>query len=332
MTWDLQGYGFAELPDVPATPDTLWYVGSTTKAYTTATLAALIDSRNYSELALGWKTPIVSIIRDDFLLQDSWATEHLTLDDAASHRTGMTRHDQSLTWKEDNPRGLIKDAVRNLRNLPMHVEPRTQFYYCNLFYVVLTHVAETVTGKWLGDLAREIIWEPLGMNSTYYNLGDALASPYNVSRGYVWSAREGELKPQPYLATDAINGAGAVISNVLDYAKWVRSLLNRDGPLSKAVHQDIRTPRMIANFPTIGSDFTLYSLSWFEASIFGRRVIWHSGSTLSHGALVYWFPDDNYGVTIFANAASSLRNIIMYKLVQLKFGVPEKERIDVAAM
>lgn len=325
-----EGFGFATLPDVQATPGTLWYVGSTTKAHTTATLAALIDSRNYSGLALGWKTPISSIIRDDFVLHDAWATEHLTLEDAAAHRTGMTRHDQSMIWEKDHPRRIVIDTVRNLRNLPMHIEPRTEFHYCNLFYTVLTHIAETVTGRWLGDLAKDIIWAPLGMNSTYFDLEDAMAGPEHLSQGYIWSATKEELIPLPFVATSAMNGAGAVISNVIDYAKWMRSLLNREDPLSEAVHKEIRTARMIANIPTIGADDpTLYSLAWFQATIYGKRVVWHSGSTMTHGALVYWFPDDNYGITIFANSVTPLRQILMYKLIEDRFRVSDDRRIDV---
>lgn len=60
-----------------------------------ATLAHLIDSKKYTELADGWETKICSIIRDDFVLQDEWATNHLTLEDAVCHRTGMPRHDKA---------------------------------------------------------------------------------------------------------------------------------------------------------------------------------------------------------------------------------------------
>ncbi|KAJ0131992.1 hypothetical protein HZ326_24928, partial [Fusarium oxysporum f. sp. albedinis] len=75
-----EGYGFATLPDELATPETLWYAASTTKAHTAATLARLINSGDHPALANGWSTTISSIIHDDFVLQDAWATEHITLD------------------------------------------------------------------------------------------------------------------------------------------------------------------------------------------------------------------------------------------------------------
>lgn len=323
-----KGFGFATLPNVPATPETLWYVGSTTKAYTTATLATLIDSQNHSELSLGWKTPISSIIRDDFVLQDTWATQHLTLEDAVSHRTGMTRHDGSSRWDPENPRGIVRDAVRNLRNLPMHIEPRTEFRYCNLFYTVLSHVIETLTGQWLGDVMKEHIWEPLGMNSTYLELEDAKAAPEHLSQGYIWHEDAQALKPLPYVPSGGLNGAGAIISNVLDYSKWMRCLLNEGQPFSEAVHKEIRRPRMVANIGTFAKKPT-YSLSWVRATLYGKTVYWHSGSTLTHAALVYWFPDDNYGVTIFVNSVNPLMEMLILRLIEDRFQVPEDERADV---
>lgn len=105
-------------------------------------------------LAKGWSTPISSIIRDDFVLQDEWATCHLTLEDAATHRTGMPRHDRASIREINGRKATPRDVVRNMRNLPLTVEPRTRFVYCNAMYVVLSHIIETVTGKGLGDVLR----------------------------------------------------------------------------------------------------------------------------------------------------------------------------------
>lgn len=62
----------------------------------------MIASGNYTvpslpgtSTPLDWTTPISQIIPDDFVLSDAWATEHLTLEDALSHRTGLPRHDKS---------------------------------------------------------------------------------------------------------------------------------------------------------------------------------------------------------------------------------------------
>ncbi|WDK21193.1 penicillin-binding [Colletotrichum graminicola] len=94
-TW-AKGYGYAVLNSTPMTPHTLFYTGSTTKSFTTAGLSLLIDNATANSSVysgLTWKTPVSSIFRDDFVLSDDWATAHITVEDALSHRTGYPRHD-----------------------------------------------------------------------------------------------------------------------------------------------------------------------------------------------------------------------------------------------
>lgn len=89
----------------------------------------MIASGNYSVPSspfakLDWTTPIASLIPDDFvLMDDAWATAHITLEDALSHRTGLPRHDKSTShWVdgEDGDRRVAtpRDVVRSLRYLP----------------------------------------------------------------------------------------------------------------------------------------------------------------------------------------------------------------------
>ncbi|KAM0265635.1 hypothetical protein ACHAQJ_000069 [Trichoderma viride] len=329
-----EGYGYATLPDVPATPETLWYGASTSKAQVAAVLSALIHSGNFSALSQGWSTPISSIIRDDFVLQDEWATNHITLEDAVSHRTGMPRHDRSSLRVVDGRAATPRDVVRNLRNLPLTAEPRVTPLYCNMMYVTLSHVIETVTGKWLGDLLKEQLWGPLGMHSTKFDLQDALDAPEHLASGYTWDIEREEFKEVPYMTLTEISGAGSVISNVVDYAKWVKSLIHQSGPLSEVVHRDIRSPRVLwdANLG-YGYDLVLYGLGWMRTLHKGHVVYTHSGGMHAYGAEVYWFPEAKYGVVVFGNTGTcqSVEEIIGWKLIDDKLGIPENERSDYGA-
>lgn len=122
------------------------------------------DNKNYSQVQ--WDTPISELIRDDFVLEDYYATSHITIEDALSHRTGMPRHDFSYGGFYEGHKATPKDIVRALRHLPLTAEPRAKYQYCNMMYVTVAHVIEVLTGKWLGDVVKERIWKPLGMKST----------------------------------------------------------------------------------------------------------------------------------------------------------------------
>lgn len=173
----------------------------------------------------------------------------------------MARHDKSSARVIDGKEVKPKDVVRNLRNLPLTTEPRLNFYYTNLMYITLSHVIETVTGKWLGDVMKELIWAPLDMNSTFFDLQDAMDAPEHLASRYYWDKKEGIYKEVPYMAVTDSSGAGAVFSNVLDYSKWVKCLLHEAPPFSKDVHKDIKSPRMLVSTqPDAPTDINIYGL------------------------------------------------------------------------
>src|SRR5438552_11690796 len=85
----LKAYGVKELgkPE-PASVDTLFQIGSTTKAFTTTAMAMLVDEKK-----LNWDDPVRQHI-DYFHLSDPCADWQFALRDLVSHRTGLSRHDE----------------------------------------------------------------------------------------------------------------------------------------------------------------------------------------------------------------------------------------------
>lgn len=143
------------------TAQTLFYTGSTTKAFTAAVFSSLVDDDEKFP-HVQWTTPISEIIRDDFVLEDEYLTRHVTFEDALCHRTGMARHD--LACGTEN--STLKDTVRSLRYLPLTAPLHTKFQYSNPMWVTVSYVVEYLTGEWIGDVIRKRIWEPLGMTQT----------------------------------------------------------------------------------------------------------------------------------------------------------------------
>lgn len=319
------------MPDTKVTADTLFYAGSTTKAQTAACLSALIQNGSHEALAGQWSTTLASILKDDFVLRDQWATDHMTLEDAVSHRTGLPRHDRSLARERDGAPLSLRDNVRNLRNLPYVNEPRTKFVYSNYMYMALSHVIETVTKKELKQVMRELIWDPLGMQSTYFGLEDASKAPEPLATGYIWINETQQHAKTAYMPVTDLSGAAAVISNVRDYARWIQGLLNETQLFSESVHQDILTSRMIGyGLPNGNLDVNLYGLGWFRTTFRGKVVYRHDGSMIGFKAQVYWFPDDKFGFVIFSNSDDSRTaiNDISWKLIADKFGIPETELLN----
>ncbi|EFX04400.1 serine beta-lactamase-like superfamily protein [Grosmannia clavigera kw1407] len=362
-TWTA-GFGRAQLPDEPVTADTLFYTASTTKAFVAATLGLLIDSGQYTageETPLAWSTPLSAILRDDFVVaDDDWATAHLTIDDALAHRSGLAGHDltRSRRYGLDGvyPAG-VREVTRSLRHLPLTTSPRTEYRYCNLMFLVLSHAVETLAGgRWLGHILHDRLWAPLGMRSTFLSLDHARAAPApaSLAQGYYWDEAATVYVPVPHMPLHEVSGAGGIISTVADYARWLRCWIDGPAasrsspanvsnvcggiPLTGASFDHILTPKIFTTQTAASAEPfdapVAYASAWTTSSYRGHRFWGHSGGSNAFGAQVYFFPDDRFGVVLFGNTAitsNAAELVLLWHLVDEHFGIPPAERYDWSA-
>jgi len=123
--------------DLPVTKDTLFAIGSVTKAFTAATVGALVDDG-----LLGWDTPVRDYL-PGLRLADPVVSDRLTITDLLAHRTGMARHD--LVWIA-HPEWSRAELVRRLRFLPLAADLRQEWRYCNNGYTVAGHLVDVLSG------------------------------------------------------------------------------------------------------------------------------------------------------------------------------------------
>lgn len=285
------------------------------------------DEEKYPKIK--WKTPLNKIIREDFVLPDEYATSHVTLEDALSHRSGLAGHELTL-----GRLGTVRDVVLNLRHFKMSQEIRSAWQYNNAMYIAVSHMIEVVTGEWLGDFLRKNIWEPLDMKSTFFSLDDAqkyAASSDNdatLAVPYGWDEEKIEMAEVPY-CEGVLSGAGAVISNVLDYAKYLRSVMRQSGPLSKEGYAAMLEPRSFCPqmLPQLKNQI-LYTLGWMTSTYQGEFVMFHPGGLEGMTATMILFPEREWGVLVFCNADGPGRETLAWHLVDEMLKVPQKDRLD----
>lgn len=335
-----KGYGYAVFPDEKAMPETLYYCGSTTKSFTAASVLKLIEGSANNSKPLTLKTKVQSLIRDEFVLPDPYATSHITLEDALSHRTGMPRHDNSYGW----PNATLEGVVRNLRHLPMTRELREEWQYCNMMFIMVSYVIEKLTDMWLGDFFSKHIWAPLGMHSTFLSLSDAQRAGKNggpkLAVGYAWNNDTQEYISTPYIDSPIVSGAGNTISNVLDYAKYMRAMLSMNETiLSKRSYYELRTPRVISGSnegspaPPVWTGPEMYGLGWQMSVYRGYEVFSHGGSITGFGVQMAYIPElkNGVGLSLMANGdamSGFVTGVLAFELVDEMLEVPEEDRID----
>ena len=303
----LQAYGIAEFKTgKKMTTDSLFCTCSTTKAFTATALSLAIDESQKAGGSLNWDTPIASLLGDEFVLADDYATLNTTLEDALSHRSGLPGHAYAMLLA--SPNEALQTEVQKLRYLPLAYAPRTTFDYCNHMYMVISRVLEKITGEDLGKVLKRRFWKPLGMDDTYFSVREVLDCPKTRSQlvqGYSWLPGTKEYAIEPYTIEYApTTGTGAIVSNVLDYSKWLRALIYEEGPVSSDNYGELFRPRTIISSRDniiAPPGIHLYALGWFVDNYRGYQLFWHSGSWVGFGIMVGFVPSIEFGFVMMAN-------------------------------
>lgn len=323
----MKSYGVSNtISSQPVTEHTLFFTGSTTKAFTSAAISLLVDD-NIHFPAIHWDTPVHNILPTDFVLNDTWSTSQMTITDILSHRSGLPRHD--WVWLANV---TLQEAVQSMRNLPFTASPRTEWQYSNLMYGVASHLIETVTNQSLQDFFTENIWLPMNMTETYISLSEARKAQRDISQGF-YVDLDGKIASTERVFTDAIRGAGNILSSVSDYAKWISTMLKRGPPFSQAGYEtlfgshSIVSPNPVEPFQTP----TLYGLGWMSQAYKGEMILFHEGAQFGYGASVILLPQRDFGLVLLGNnmdGVNAVANALAYHLIDEEMGIPLESRFD----
>ncbi|KGO45795.1 Beta-lactamase-like protein [Penicillium expansum] len=322
----MKTYGVSDtIISQPVTEHTLFFAGSTTKAFTSAAISLLVDD-NINFPAIHWNTPVHTILPTDFVLNDTWATSQMTIIDILSHRSGLPRHD--WVWLANI---TLQEAVQSMRHLPFTASPRTEWQYSNLMYGVASHLIETVTNQSLQVFFTENIWLPMNMTETYVSLSEARAAQRDISQGY-YVDLDGKIAATERIFTDTIRGAGNILSSVSDYAKWISTMLKRGPPFSQTGYDAfgghfIVSPNPMEPFQTP----TLYGLGWMSHAYKGERILFHEGSQFGYGASVMLLPQRDFGLVLLGNnmdGVNAASNALAYHLIDEELEIPLDSRFD----
>ena len=303
---------------------TLFAIGSSSKAFTAAAVAMLVD-----EGKVRWEDPATKYL-PDFQLYDPYVTREITVRDLLTHRSGLTRGD--LMWYgTDFDRDEILHRVR-------YLEPtwslRSHFGYQNIMYLAAGEIAAGVTGKSWDDVIRDRIFAPLGMSSSLTSIVPLKGLP-NVATPH--AEIDDTVRAISYHNIDNIAAAGSINSHVVDMAQWLRLQLGNgkyEGKqlLSTASAAEAHTPQTIVRREGFWgllhpeSHFLSYGLGWFLADYKGRKLVHHGGNIDGMTALVAMLPEEKTGVVILTNMdGTALTYALMYRLFDGFLGAPPRD-------
>lgn len=316
-----KGFGYRDVENKkPVTSNTLFAIGSSTKAFTAGLLGIL---QKEGKLSLDGNA--VSYLPQLRFFNENMNNQ-ITVRDLMTHRTGLSRYDLSWYIFNTSNRDSIINRVR-------YMEPsaglREKWQYNNFMYLAQGMIAEKLTGKTWEQNIKERFFVPLEMKRSNTSIiefqNDADASlPYKQER-------EG-VKKMDYYNIDGMGPAGSINSNANDMANWLKLWISGGHYKGKEVLSpdyiaEAASSQMVISggLPGIEQDVYManYGLGWMTSSYRGHYKVEHGGNIDGFSAMVSFFPTDRLGIVVLTNQNASqvptiVLNSIADKLFKLK--------------
>jgi CubicO group peptidase (beta-lactamase class C family) len=328
-----KGYGVRKMGDpTPVDENTMFGIGSNTKAFTTAALAGLMD-----EGKLSWDDPVYQRL-PGFVMYDPYVSHEMTIRDLLTHRSGMGLGEGDLLfWPQTTY--TRDEIIYKLRFMKPASSFRSHYAYDNLLYMTAGQIIPAVTGVSWDDYIRQQIFEPLGMNHS--NVSNAAFKPGD-DRAFPHSRVDGKLQVIRFEVLDNAGPAGAINSSAADMAKWVQlqlkrgKFVGREGRLfSEQRSKEMWSPQTIlpiGDYPSplagLKPNFADYALGWMVRDYHGRKLVGHTGGVGGFVSRVMLVPEENLGVVVLTNdEEDGAFDSILYHVLDHYFNLPPTDWI-----
>ncbi len=328
-----EGYGLANLEhEIPIGKDTIFRIGSVSKQFTTMAIA-ILEEKGQLSFDDEMKTHIPDLI--DY-------GEEVTINHMIHHFSGLGDYEymdypgrfknavgEEFRWGNEDY--LTNDEFHDLiKTLPLIRKPEKKFHYSNTGYVLLALVAENASGMSLRKLAEKEIFNPLGMNNSFFN--DDVNLPFKNRADAYTPIKEGSNDYKINVTNLSWIGDGGVYTSLNDFIKWDQNfyenkLGNGNESLIQTMEMTFEETKAIKRNQKMDKEReneNTYAFAQNLAYYNGYKRWSHSGSWVGWLAHYARFPDLGFSTVVFCNTNEIDATIIADKVVDIYFKTKEK--------
>ncbi|MHC5111502.1 MAG: serine hydrolase domain-containing protein [Planctomycetota bacterium] len=278
-----RAYGLADdSKGIPATTDSLYYIGSLAKMFTSAVVLQL-DAEKKLKLSHKLGRYLENVPEDKAGIKIVHLLSH-TSGAVANHPDPLSKLEQEefLTWF--------------MSSQPAH-KPGKKHQYSNVGYSVLAALVARVDGGSFQESIRRRILEPAGMNNTFFvdeieSLGDRAA----IGTGPKLAEFHVDGRPQSYGGTWLRIGPGGIVSTAGDLLLWERALRN----------ETILTRKQYKRATKPIKPHKPWGLGWrLSRTTRGTPLHYHDGSLPGFNSLFARYPEENAVIIVLCNRDDS---------------------------
>ena len=302
-----EGFGVADAEHaVAVTPDTVFAIGSITKAFTAHAVLQLV--------AAGKIDPEATI--GHYLTDYTGPGARVRVRELLDHTSGIPNYVNEVAGLQlRRSNGDRASMLATFAALPLAFEPGSQWSYTNSGYYLLGLLVERVSGQSYYDYIEEHITRPLGLASV--SSGDDRQIVANRARGYEVGAHGLEnAAPWHYLVPFS---AGSLLATAGDIARYRRAVFRSD-----AVDPKVRA-LILTSHPLADGTPNQYLWGALIKSDFGGVTKYaHSGEIWGFAAAHAYYPDPDLTIAVLTNRKAELISAVSLerKIARIVLGLP----------
>ena len=325
-----KGYGVRKIGEsAPVTEHSLFQIASNSKAFTSASLAILVDQKKIS-----WDDRVIDVL-PSFQMSDPYVSREMRIRDLLCHRSGLSLGAGDLMLWPDASLSTA-EFMRHLRFVPLATSFRSHYAYDNVLYTVAGQIIEKVSGMSWQDFIQQKVFDPLGMTESRPR-AEELKPADETAMPHALNGEKLEVLALDHLGPGA--PAGAILSSIHDMLSWANVQLHEGeyagGRLFSAEQsKQMWTPHIFMPVPdkyppqlaSQRPNFQAYGLGWVLTEYQGERIVFHTGGLGGMVTRVTLVPDKKLAILVFTNQEQGgAFNAITYSLLDQYLGHPTKD-------
>jgi CubicO group peptidase (beta-lactamase class C family) len=297
-----RGFGFADhAGKVPVTPDTVFVAASLSKP-----IAAWVTMRLAKQGAIRLDQPVADIVSPWPLTENQFDRRAITFRHLLSHTAGTTLGGYQ-GWLEFTELPTLEESLAGKTNgrgaVELFAAPGTKFQYSGGGYTLMQLAIERTTRRKYADLARELVFQPLGMTHSSVTM-----TPQVLAGAAQGHGDDGSPVPMRYYVEQA---PSTLTTTVNDFAQWMRaSMASANGDRKDLLSADeLAEMYTAAKLTTVRTpDEGVYGLGHFiERQSDGSTAVSHDGrNQAGFRAQFLMRPQSRDGIVFFSNSRSGL--------------------------
>lgn len=286
------GFGVASVENpLPVTPDTLFQTGSISKTFT-GTLMMMLAEQGRVNL----DAPVRRYIKD-LKLRDESVARRVTVRHLLTHMGG---------WVGDyfndfgNGDDALEKMVKDIAKLPQVHPLGTIWSYNNTGFNVAARIIEIVTRKPYEQAAQEMLFDPIGLNMSFFYPSDILFT-HRFVVGHQMVKKKVQVA-RPWAIGRAGNGVGGVVSTVHDLLKYARFHMGDGKSASGKRVLTRKSLEAMRKAQVNAGGRGDMGITWFIGYAGKLKVYVHGGATNGQQAYLFFIPEKDFALAILTNS------------------------------